>query len=379
MGDSEAQENKMEQWKNKVETVYTNLPEDIKAHKPQVVFESMALDDILFRDMAKHQPLAYDVGLKINSLRADPTRDNLKQLYESLNTYYLDRRDAGEFEHRRLEKYKDKPLYPTFVLSYGRPVKNATLECMEKWKEQDVYDNTLIFTDASQVEAYKRGHPNWYYYIHDCKNVGERFNAVLEYCRERKFKYALILEDDIDRFCYIKKGGIDYNSKCNKINEEYDSCYLRYWMHKGEEILKNHPDTVLVGMRNRVCCHAESTTIIGYQYAMRGGCPNLGYLVDVERIWEIWKTIPPEHYSPQYDWALQCAIVANNKQWHMITAVAKHENMSSKSVINYGGDREALAAEYLKYYGVEDKFKISTIRSKLQSIKITYTGELYDK
>lgn len=366
----------MEGWIEKVRTVYAGLPETLKSHRAHIVFESIALDNVLFEDMAKHKkPLAWKVGEDIAELQKYSTRNNLKQLYDDLNAYWLDRRDAGEFEHRRMERCKDLPLFPIFILSYGRPTKNATLECLERWDDQDVYDNTLVFTDASQVTAYKQGHPKWHYYVKDCKNVGERFGEVLKYCKERGLKYALILEDDLDRFCYIKKGGIDYNSKCNKINEEYDSCYLRYWMHKGKEIFEKDPDCVVVGMRNRVCCHAETTTIIGYQYAMRGGCPNLGFLVDVERIEEVWKQVPAEHYSPQYDWALQCAIVKMNKHWNLITAVAKHENMSSKSVIGWQGDRTKLAEEYLKYYGVEDKFKITTIRSKAASIKITYTGE----
>lgn len=376
---SEAQVSNMDGWTKKVRGVYEGLPETIKGHRPYVVFEMMALDNILFRDMATHQDLAYKVGMDINELQKYSTRQNLKQLYTDLDAYYLERRDRGEFERNRLLSYKDKPLFPIFILSYGRPEKNSTLQCLETWDEQDVYDNTLIFTDKSQVEAYKKHHPKWHYYVRDCANVGERFNAVLDYCKEHKFKYALILEDDIDRFCYIKKGGIDFNSKCNTVAEELNSCYFRYWMHKGQEIFENNPDTVLIGMRNRACCHAEVTSIIGYQYAMRGGCPNLAFLIDVDRFDEVWKEVPPQHYSPQYDWAIQCAIVKKNKRWHLITAIAKHENMASKSVIGYTGDRIKLAEDYLKYYGVEDKFKISVIKSKLQSIKLTYTGELYDK
>ena len=369
----------MDGWTKKVREVYAGLPDTLKAHRTQVVFESMALDNILFRDMAKHQNLAYQVGLDISNLQKYSTRPNLKKLYDDLDAYYLERRDRGEFESQRLESYRDKPLYPIFILSYGRPVKNSTLNCLETWNEQDVYDNTLVFTDQSQVEAYKQNHPKWHYYVKDCKNVGERFDAVLNYCKEHKFKYAVVLEDDIDRFCYIKKGGIDYHSKCNTVAEEKNSCYFRYWMHKGEEIFNNSPDTVLIGMRNRACCHAETTSIIGYQYAMRGGCPNLAFLIDIERFEQVWKDVPKEHYSPQYDWAIQCSIVKNHKRWNLITAITKHENMASKSVIGYEGDRTKLAEEYLKYYGVEDKFKITVIHSKLQSIKLTYTGELYDE
>lgn len=370
----------MENWTKKVRSIYENMPETLKAHRPEIVFESIALDDILMLDVAvRKKPLAVKLGNTIAKMKEYPVRENLKQLYEDYSAYLLERRDEGEFEHKRMENYKKKPVLPTFVLSYGRPEKNSTLECMEKWDDQEVYNNTLVFTDNSQIEAYKKNHPKWKYYAKDCKNVGERFGEVLKYCKAHGHRYALILEDDVDRFCYIKKGGIDFNSKCNKVNEEYDSAYIRYWAHKGKELLENDPDTVLIGMRNRVCCHAEVTSIIGYQYGMRGGCPNLGFFIDVERFQEIWDQIPPEHYSPQYDWAIQCAIVKMNKKWKLITAVAKHENVGSKSVIGYSGDRKALAEEYFKYYGVEDKFKITIIRSVLQSIKITYTGELYNE
>lgn len=369
----------MEEWNNKIRNVFYDLPTKLRGHRPRVVFQSMALDDVLARDMVQHQELAMNVGKSINHLHNEPTRDNLRCLYNNLDAYYLARRDVGEFERRRLERYKDKPLFPIFVLSYGRPERNSTLDCLEKWDDDEVYANTLVFTDQDQVESYQRNHPRWNYYAKDCKNVGERFDAVMQYCRDNNIRYFVVLEDDIDRFCYVKKGGIDFNSKCNKVDEEYDAVYLKYWMHKGKEIFERNPSTALIGMRNRACCHVELTTIIGYQFAMRGGCPNLAFLIDRERFEPVWQDVSPEHYSPQYDWAIQCSLVKNNMHWNLITAITKHENTDSHSVIGYQGDRIKLAEEYLRYYGVEDQFKISVVKSKKQSIKLTYAGELYDE
>ena len=102
------------------------------------------------------------------------------------------------------------------------------------------------------------------------------------------------------------------------------------------------------------------------------------YFFDVARFWPIYKSIPAEHYSPQYDWAIQCAVVRARKHWAMITGIVKNE-YNSKSVIGFAGDREALAEEMIRYYGVGDSMSYRRFKdTELQGVKIFYSTRGYD-
>ena len=102
------------------------------------------------------------------------------------------------------------------------------------------------------------------------------------------------------------------------------------------------------------------------------------YFLDVERFYPIYKQIPKEHYSPQYDWAIQCAIVRSKKHWSMITGIVKNE-YNSKSVIGFSGDRERLAEEMIRYYGVQDYMSYRRFKdTELQGVKIFYKTTGYN-
>ena len=118
----------------------------------------------------------------------------------------------------------------------------------------------------------------------------------------------------------------------------------------------------------------ESTSVVGYHEPMKGGCPNMIHFIDVERFYPVWEKIPKEHYTPQSDWAIQCATVSSGKKWAMITGIVKDEN-NSKSVIGFTGDREALAAEYIKFYNVQDSMTYRRFKdTAMQGVKIFYNS-----
>ena len=58
----------------------------------------------------------------------------------------------------------------------------------------------------------------------------------------------------------------------------------------------------------------------------------------------------------------------------MITGIVKDEN-NSKSVIGFTGDREALAAEYIKFYNVQDSMTYRRFKdTAMQGVKIFYNS-----
>lgn len=357
----------------RTDKIFESLPENLKTQINKDILRSIALDFILLRDMSQQQALATEVKVKLQEFEDKKDRASLNELRTALDAYYLDRRDAGEFEHRRMEMYSKYKVSPIFVLSYGRWEHNATLAELAHYKDPELDKQVTVFVQKNQVERYKEFFPQFNYHGEDVDTVGARFMAVLDYCKEHNIKRPLILEDEISRIGYLKKGGVDYNSKCNMVAEEYGSAVIKYWQTMGGQLFDEDPDCVLVGLRNRACNNSEQTSIIGYQNRLRGGCPNQGFLIDLDRFYDMYKAIPKEHYTPQYDWAIHCSIIKNNKNWRLLTAIFKGE-VYGPSVISYKGDREAVAKEMLKYYGVEDKFKITVIRSKKGSLKLTYNG-----
>lgn len=357
----------------RMDNLYESLDPKIKTNVVKDILRSVAVDDVLLRDMSMERPLAIKVKEKLQAFENNKDRASLNELRAVLGDYYLDRRDAGEYEHRRLERYSKYEVTPIFVVSYGRWNSNPTLLELRKYNDPEMNKMVTVFVQSDHLENYKKAFPEFNYHVEDVNSVGERFLAVLEYCKKNGIKRPLILEDEISRIGYIKKGGIDFNSKCNRVDEEYGSAVIKYWQKMGDQLFEEDPECVLVGVRNRVCCNAEQTSVIGYQNRLRGGCPNQGFYIDLDRFYDMYKDIPKEHYTPQYDWAIQCSIIKNNKNWRLLTAIFKGEVMGT-SVIGYTGDRIKLAEEMLDYYGVKDKFKITTIRSQKGSTKLTYNG-----
>lgn len=370
---------KLSEWKSEVGRLYDALPLKLKNYKWKCVFKSVAVDAVLLNDFANNNPLAFGVLESLYAVDQSPVIDTLEGLVVSLDKYYAWRRDDGRWEQYTFGGLKNTPMVPTFVLSYGRPGRNATLNRMERWGEEEVFKNVFVFVQPDQKAEYQRNHPQFFFYDQAVNSVGERMMAVLEFCRHWGIRYAIVLEDDIAEFRHIRKGGVSGNSKVSTLEQEWGSAYLKYFAAVGRLAMHNDRDCVLVGMRNRAMCNNESTSLIGYHDPMRGGCPNMVYFLDVKRFYPIYKTIPREHYSPQYDWAIQCAIVRARKHWVMVTGVVKNE-YNSRSVIAYGGDREALAQNYLDYYGVGDVMSYRKFKNtELQGVKIFYSSSNYDE
>jgi hypothetical protein len=369
---------KLSEWKNELERIYALLPDKLHNYPQKVMLKSVALDWLLLQDFENNVEEAIQAITKLYELEDNPDKEHYNNLYEALNKYYLWRRDDGRWEKKVFGSLKKKPIFPIFVMSYNRPNKNATLDMFDKWNSQELYDNTFVFVQEDQVEEYRKHHPKYNYVCKDVKTVGERFMEILKVCVKLRIKYAMIIEDDIYEFRHVKKGGVDGNSKMSLRSEDYCESYLKYIQYKGLEIMRQYEDCIVVGVRNRVMCNNEASSIIGYNDPMRGGCPNMVFFLDIFKFYPIYRQIPVEHYSPQNDWALQCAMVKNHKKWAMITGVCKGENVS-KSVIKFTGDRTILAQEYLKYYGVEDSMSWKKFKgTELEGTKLFYNQRLYD-
>lgn len=366
------------QWKQDIADIYESLPDKLKTYKNKVILKSVALDWLLLKDFGMGNGLAIDVADAIVDLEADPSEDSIVRLTGRLDSYYASRREDGRWEERTFGSLRKAPMWPVFILSYGRPGKNATLDRIDRWNDPEVYDNTFVFVQPDQEEAYKANHPKFHYYAKAVGSVGERMLEVLKFCRTYGISHCIVLEDDIAEFRHIKKGGVSGNSKISTAEEEWGACYLKYYAQTGLRIMREDPDCVLVGVRNRAMGNNEATSLIGYHDPMRGGCPNMVYFLNVNKFWPIYKSIPAEHYSPQYDWAIQCAIVRARKHWAMITGIVKNE-YNSKSVIGFGGDREALADEMIRYYGVQDYMSYRRFKdTEMQGVKIFYSTRGYD-
>lgn len=370
---------KLSEWKDELERIYALLPDKLHNYPQRVMLKSVALDWLLLQDIESNKQEALEVGAKLYELEANPDKEHYNELYEALNKYYLWRREDGRWEKKVFGSLKKKPIFPIFVMSYNRPDKNATLDMFDRWNSKELFENTFVFVQEDQIEEYRKNHPRYNYVGKDVSTVGERFMEILKVCVKLRVKYAMIIEDDIYEFRHIKKGGVDCNGKMSTVADDWCENYIKYVQYKGLEIMRKHKDCIVVGVRNRVMCNNEGSSIIGYHDPMRGGCPNMVYFVDVDRLYPIYRQIPPEHYSPQYDWAIQCAVVKNNKQWAMITGVVKNESYTSKSVISFTGDRTILAQEYLKYYGVEDSMNWKKFKNTaLEGTKLFYNQKLYD-
>lgn len=368
----------IQDWKHRINEIYNSLPEKYKTYKWKTCFKSIALDYVLLVDIIDGNKLALDIEKSLAKLEKKidiSTSDKLDVLVNSLDAYYLSRRDSGRWEKINFGFLEDEPCPKIFVLSYKRWDRNFTLEMLEKWNDSEVFKNTTVFVQKDQKEKYKKNHPNFNYYAKDVETVGERFKAVLDFCRRGNIKRAIIMEDEIVNFYHIKKGGVNDGNKLCPNQENLGSVYMKYFASLGNRLMKDDKKLVLLGIRNRVMAQNESTSIIGHHDSMRGGCPNLVYYVDVERLYPVYNKIPQEHYSPQYDWALQCSIVSNDKHWVMVTGIAKDEHRG-KSVICYDGNREKIAEEMISYYNVEDLMTYRKfINTELQGVKIFYKNK----
>ncbi|MBR2265470.1 MAG: hypothetical protein IJ882_02165 [Paludibacteraceae bacterium] len=367
------------QWKIDIAQIYDKFPKALKTYKNKCLMKSVALDSLLLYDIDSGVAQAIEVAEKLVDLDSFPTEESLIALTGALDGYYASRRDDGRWESAVRRGLKDKPMFPVFVLSYGRPAKNATLDRLERWDEEEVYDNTMVFVQPEQEAEYKRNHPKFHFYAKSVSSVGERMLAVLEFCRTYGIRHCIVLEDDIMGFYNVLKGGTSGGGRIANAEEQWGGDYLKYYAYTGLSIMREDRDCVMVGMRNRAMANNESTSLIGYHDPMRGGCPNICYFLDVERFWPIYKSIPKEHYSPQYDWAIQCAVVRARKHWAIITEIVKDE-YHSKSVIAFAGDRESLAAEMIAYYGVQDYMSYRRFKdTELQGVKIFYSTRGYDE
>lgn len=363
---------KMKEWRKEVSSIYEELPSELKNYRVKGILKSIALDPIILQDFAVDNELAVESIRQLFELREDPSKEKIERLVSALDNYYGFRREDGRWEEYVFGRLSSYELPPVFVLSYNRPAKNATLDRLDQWNDDEVYSKTTVFVQPEQLEAYKKNHPKFNYFAKSVGSVGERMKEVLKFCKRKGIRYCIVLEDDIAEFRHIKKGGVDGGSKISTTEEDWGGAYLKYYAKQSMKVMKEDPDCVLVGMRNRTMGNNESTSIIGYHDPMRGGCPNMVYFLDVEKFSPIYDTIPAEHYSPQYDWAIQCAIVRENKHWSIITGIVKNE-YNSKSVICFSGDREQLAEEYLRYYGVEEQMNYRRFKdTELQGVKIFY-------
>lgn len=365
-------------FKEDIAKIYSDFPDKLKTYKNKCLLKSVALDWLMLQDIEKSEPTAMDAALALYNLGTKPTEENIEKLSKSLDKYYAWRRDDGRWEAGERLKLQTYPIYPTFILSYNRPGRNATLNCFEIWNDSEVFDNTMVFVQPDQEEAYAKNHPKFHFYSKAVNSVGERMLEVLKFCRLWGIRYCFILEDDIQQFRYIKKGGVSGNSHLTKTEEDWGSCYLKYYAKMGRKIMRQDPLCAFVGLRNRVMANNESTSIIGYHDPMRGGCPNMTYFIDVKRFWPIYASIPKEHYTPQSDWAIQCATVRAKKHWAIITGMVKNE-YNSKSVIGFTGDRELLAEEMIRYYGVQDYMTYRRFKdTEMQGVKLFYSPKGYD-
>lgn len=365
-------------FKDDIVKIYDGFPDKLKTYKNKCLMKSVALDWLMLQDIEAGNTQAMDAALDLFNLATHATEENIERLIKSLDIYYASRRENGKWEKRVFGGLKMQFLCPVFILSYGRSERNATLDRIDRWNDAEVYDNTMVFVQPEQEEAYMKHHPKFHYYAKSVNSVGERMLEVLKFCRHWGIKHCIVLEDDIAEFRHIKKGGVSGNSKISTAQEEWGGCYLKYYYSTGLKIMKEDPDCVLVGVRNRAMGNNESTSLIGYHDPMRGGCPNMVYFLDVDKFYPIYKTIPEEHYSPQYDWAIQCAIIRAKKHWSMITGIVKNE-YNSKSVIGFSGDRERLAEEMIRYYGVQDYMSYRRFKdTELQGVKLFYSPRGYD-
>lgn len=368
---------KMKEWREEISCIYEELPKTLKNYKVKTTLKSVALDPIILQDFADDNELAVESIRQLFRLREDASKEQIERLISALNNYYSFRREDGRWENYVFGRLSSYELPPIFVLSYNRPARNATLDRLDKWNSKEVFKKTTVFVQPEQLEAYRTNHPNYNYIGKSVGSVGERMKEVLKYCKKKSIRYCIVLEDDIAEFRHIKKGGVDGGSKISTTEEDWGGAYLKYFAKQSMKIMKQDSHCVLTGIRNRTMGNNESTSLIGYHDPMRGGCPNMAYFLDVEKFKEIYDKIPAEHYSPQYDWAIQCAIVRDNKHWAVITGIVKDEYIS-KSVIGYSGDREKLAEEYLCYYGVEDKMNYRRFKdTELQGVKIFYKTSNY--
>ena len=369
---------KLSDWKQEIEDIYSLLPDKLHNYPQKCMLKSVALDWLLLEDISNGIPEAVSAGTELYGLQTSPDKEQYNRLYEALNKYYLWRRDDGRWESKLFGRLAKKPLFPIFIMSYNRPNKNATLDLLDKWNSKDLYENTFVFVQEDQEEEYRKYHPKYNYVGKNVNSVGERCMEILKICKKLRIKYAVILEDDIYEFRHVKKGGVDGSSKMSLRSEDYGDGYLKFLMYYGLKAMRADKDCVLVGMRNRVMCNNEATSIIGFHDPMRGGCPNMVYFVDVDKFYPIYRQIPEEHYSPQYDWAIQCSIIKNNKHWAMITGCCKGENVG-KSVIKFSGDRIELAKQYIEYYGVQDAMSWKKFEgTELEGVKLFYSTKLYD-
>ena len=65
---------------------------------------------------------------------------SLNSLVTSLDSYYKWRMNDGRYEETVFGKLRKKEPIITFILSYNRPESNATLNLIEKWNDEEVFN-----------------------------------------------------------------------------------------------------------------------------------------------------------------------------------------------------------------------------------------------
>lgn len=350
--------------------MYFQLPECKRKTSTKNIYRNIANDRLMMKRVAEEESKASAAIDCLCEYTQSGEDSVLEQLSVCLDSYYADNAETAAIELENFKYYDKKPLMPMFVLSYGRWGRNATLEFLEKIDSQEIYDNTFVFVNKDQKKKYKKGHPKFNYYAVDVDSVGERMLKVLEFCKEWEIEYAFIMEDDIVTFNYIIKCSTQ-KARCNNKNDvPIGSWLFKYIQYVGEEIMTTDKNCHYIGLRNRFHSNTEDCSIAGYyDEPTVGGAPNLCWFFNVDRFYKLYKAIPKEHYSPQYDWAMLLLTLRNRVNWYVVSGVCKDELMRN-SVINYSNDRRQLAEQMIRYYGVEDMVTPINVRSKLGSVKL---------
>lgn len=353
------------EWRRIIDEVYKNLPDKLKTASNRSLFLNMGADIHLYKCVLKNDKTARKILRALQNIDGD-----LTELKTVLQEYYESNKKDAFIEREMLEYYRDAELVPIFVMTYKRWEKNATLNLLERFDSDEIYEKTRVFVDTDQIGKYKTFHPKFKYVAATSKTVGERMLRILMYCHARGIRYALFIEDEIASLNYLIKCGLE-KCRCNSGEDsQYGVEMLKRVQHDAIRLMKNETSCSMVRIRNRVCSNNEDRSIYGHYEPTLGGIPDLMWVIDVERFIEIYTAIPSEHYSPQYDWAMLLQQLKMRKNWYVICSVCKDENMGGESVIADNADRMKLAEQMIGYYGVADRVVGNHVKSKRNSVKL---------
>lgn len=359
---------KLSEWQEWVLELYENLPDEFHNSSLRNVFRDISNDLYMKEGVVKEKQICCDVVTALCEFVNSPDEKKKNVLLDILERYYNSNTEPAFIEERFLAQYKNKPMMPMFVLSYGRWGRNATLNFLESLDDQEIFDNTFVFVNPDQEEKYKQGHPRFNYYAVEVDTVGERMLEVLKFCKHWGIERAFVMEDDIFAFYRIIKCGLN-RCRCSKKSEPLDAKLFKYIQYISSDIMDKDENCPMVRIRNRAHSNTAGTPIFGHEGVTVGGTPDLCWFLDINRFYKIYKQIPERFYTPQYDWAILCAMLKNRCTWYVLTGVAKGEYMGS-SVIKYEDDRQKLAEEIIEYFDVADMAESIVIRSKRGSIKL---------